>query len=66
MTFDDTHRFASEEDPSLNNFGAILMSDKFLATPEQSEGRKDIDQALSLLQLSGSSTQVRMLVGGTG
>lgn len=41
-----------------------MMSDRFLATPEQTEGRKDIDQALSLLQLSGgSSTQVKTLVG---
>lgn len=36
--------------------GESLMNDPFLATPEPTTGsRKDIDQALSLLQLSGGS-----------
>lgn len=34
--------------------GESLMNDPFLATPEPTN-RKDIDQALSLLQLSGGS-----------
>ncbi|CAM9775779.1 unnamed protein product, partial [Ectocarpus sp. 12 AP-2014] len=57
VTFDDTHRFAMEEDPQMNQpLGESLMNDPFLATPEPTTGsRKDIDQALSLLQLSGGS-----------
>lgn len=39
----------------MNVSGASLMNDPFLATPEPIGGRKDIDQALSLLQLSGGS-----------
>lgn len=43
----------------MNPLGESLMNDPFLATPEPMPmpvgDRKDIDQALSLLQLSGGS-----------
>lgn len=43
----------------MNPLGESLMNDPFLATPEPMPmpigERKDIDQALSLLQLSGGS-----------
>lgn len=58
MTFDESHRFAGDaEEPAINPWGESLMNDTFLSTPEQPSGgqRKDIDQALSLLQLSGGS-----------
>lgn len=64
VTFDPSHRFASEEDPP----------DSFLPTPGcvdelgsdgQKEGRKDIDQALSLLQLSGGSGSSQVGVVGS-
>ncbi|CAM9834487.1 unnamed protein product, partial [Scytosiphon promiscuus] len=55
VTFDETHRFATEEDPPMNPLGEALMNDPFLATPEPMGNRRDIDQALSLLQLSGGS-----------
>lgn len=72
MTFDDDHRFAHEEDTPMNPLGESLMNDPFLATPEPMPNmpiaeRKDIDQALSLLQLSGGSgSQVRRRLGGKG
>ena len=65
VTFDEGHRFANEEDTPMNPLGESLMNDPFLATPEPMPmpigERKDIDQALSLLQLSGGSgSQVRV------
>lgn len=39
----------------MNPLGEALMNDPFLATPEPMGNRRDIDQALSLLQLSGGS-----------
>ena len=50
VTFDPSHRFVSEEDPP-----EPIMSSQFQADGPK-EGRKDIDQALSLLQLSGGSS----------
>lgn len=57
VTFDESHRFAGDaEEPTINPWGESLMNDAFLSTPEHPKGpRKDIDQALSLLQLSGGS-----------